>query len=289
MLIIVGVIVVFGCVAGGFAMHHGPFGVLWQPSEFVIIGGAALGSMIIMAPGHVLKEILHGLIGLLKGKSGGKAQMLGLLATLFHLVKVGSYQGSNGLEPHVENPESSDIISKNHDLVHDHHVIEFLCDTLKVIIIGGVPEHQIAELTDMSLDVHSEEAHHPPAVLTKIADSLPGMGIVAAVLGIIITMQHIDGEPAEIGHSVAAALVGTFLGILMAYGVIGPLASKLEFASHETHFKLNAVRGCVLAYARGLHPLLCAEFGRRALPSHLRPSFSELEAACRDGASVEAA
>lgn len=283
MLVIFGILVVFGCVATGYAMHHGPFGVLWQPNEFVIIGGATFGAMLIMAPKHVLKEVFHGLKQSIAGSKTSKESMLSLLLTLFELIKLASYQGANGLEPHVENPESSDILSKNPAILHDHHVLEFLCDTIKVIIIGGVPEHQIAELTDISLDVHQEEAHHPPSVLTKIADSLPGMGIVAAVLGIIITMQHIDGEPAAIGQSVAAALVGTFLGILMAYGVVGPLANKMEFIGHETHYKLNAVRAAVLAYARGLHPLLCVEFGRRTLPSHLRPSFAEVESRCRDG------
>ena len=283
MLVIVGLVVVFGCVAAGYAMHHGPFGVLWQPNEFVIIGGATIGAMLIMCPKHIIADLLHGIKGIFKGSKLTKEIMLGILVTMFELIKVATYQGANGLEPHVESPESSDIISKNDSLVHDHHVLEFLCDTIKVIIIGGVPEHQISELCDLSMDVHEEEAHHPPAVLTKLADSLPGMGIVAAVLGIIITMQHIDGEPAEIGMSVAAALVGTFLGILMAYGVLGPMASKMEFLSHETHFKLNCVRATVLAYARGLHPLICVEFGRRALPSHLRPTFSELESSCRDG------
>ena len=283
MLVIVGLVVVFGCVAAGYAMHHGPFGVLWQPNEDVIIGGATIGAALIMAPKHVLKELVHGMIGTFKGSKVTKESMLGMLVTLFELIKVAAYQGANGLEPHVENPESSDILSKNEILSSDHHVLEFLCDTIKVIIIGGVPEHQIAELTDISMDVHEEEAHHAPSVLTKLGDSLPGMGIVAAVLGIIITMQHIDGEPAAIGMSVAAALVGTFLGILMAYGVVGPMASKMEFIGHETHYKLNAVRACVLAYARGLHPMICVEFGRRALPSHLRPTFSELESCCREG------
>lgn len=283
MLVIVGLVVVFGCVAAGYAMHHGPFGVLWQPNEYVIIGGATIGAALIMAPKHVLKELVHGMIGTFKGSKVTKESMLGMLVTLFELIKVAAYQGANGLEPHVENPESSDILSKNEILSSDHHVLEFLCDTIKVIIIGGVPEHQIAELTDISMDVHEEEAHHAPSVLTKLGDSLPGMGIVAAVLGIIITMQHIDGEPAAIGMSVAAALVGTFLGILMAYGVVGPMASKMEFIGHETHYKLNAVRACVLAYARGLHPMICVEFGRRALPSHLRPTFSELESCCREG------
>lgn len=283
MLAIVGLIVVFGCVALGYHMHHGPFGVLWQPNEFVIIGGATFGAMMIMAPKHVIKDLFKGLLEVFKGTKTGPDTLLSLLVTLFELIKLGANEGANGLEPHVENPESSSILSKNSDLIHDHHVLDFLCDTVKVIVIGGVPEHQISELCDLSMDVHEEEAHHPVDVLTKLGDSLPGMGIVAAVLGIIITMQHIDGEPAAIGMSVAAALVGTFLGILMAYGVVGPIANKMQFNSHETHYKLNAVRASVLAYARGLHPLICVEFGRRTLPSHLRPSFSDLENCCRDG------
>ena len=283
MLVIGGFIMVFACIAIGYAMHHGPFGVLWQPNEFVIIGGATFGAMLISAPMRVIKEIMHNLVLVFKGTNTGKDTMLSVLVTLFELIKLATYEGANGLEPHVENPESSSIISKNPHLADDHHVLEFMCDTIKVIIIGGVPEHHIAELTDVSMDAHEEEAHHAPATLNKIADALPGMGIVAAVLGIIITMQHIDGEPAAIGQSVAAALVGTFLGILLAYGVVGPLASNMEFVSHETHYKLNAVRGAVLAYARGLHPLLCVEFGRRTLPSHLRPTFTELESSCRDG------
>lgn len=282
MFIIIGAIIVVVCIAGGYAMHHGPFGVLWQPNEVLIIGGASLGSAIIMAPVHVLKEILHGIIGLLKGKAEKPADYKALLVTQFELFRLASYEGGNGLEPHVEGPDSSEIFKKNPALLADHHTLEFLCDTLKVVIIGGVPEHQIAELADLSIETHDEEAHHAPSVLTKVGDSLPGMGIVAAVLGIIITMQHIDGEASEIGMSVAAALVGTFLGILAAYGFVGPISTHMEFRAKADRTKLICIRAGILAYARGLHPLICVEFARRSLPSHLRPTFSALEEACRE-------
>ncbi len=282
MLTIVGFIVVIGCVLGGYAMHHGPMGVLWQPSEFIIIGGAAVGACIIMAPMPVLKKLMKSLIGLLKGSKDNKAAYLALLVTMFKLIKVAAYNGANGLEPHVERPEESEIMKSNPALLKDHHALEFLCDTVKVIIMGGVPEYQIAELIDVSMDTHAHEEHEPANVLTKIADSLPGLGIVAAVLGIIITMQKINGSPEEIGHSIGAALVGTFVGVLMAYGFLGPMAAKLESNAHSGHHKFNCIRGCVLAYARGFHPLICAEFGRRTLPSNLRPSFAELEKACSE-------
>ncbi len=282
MLLLLGLAVVLGCVGGGFALHHGPFEVLWQPSEFVIIGGAAVGAMLIMAPPRVLKEIITGILSAIKGSKLNKEKTLALLVTLYKLTKVAAYQGANGLEPHVENPEQSDIFKANPEILADHHTLEFLCDTIKVIIIGGVPEHQVAELADLSMEVHEKEAHEPVEVLTKVADSLPGLGIVAAVLGIIITMGSIDAGAAAVGHNVAAALVGTFLGVLMSYGIVGPLASHLAFRSQEVHHRMNAVRGCVLSYARGLHPLLCVEFARRSLPSHLRPGFSEVEGACRE-------
>lgn len=282
MLVIIGFVVVIGCVLGGYAMHHGPMGVLNQPSEFIIIGGAALGASILMAPIHVLKKLVKGLLGLLKGSKDNKKTYLGLLVTLYKLFKVAAYQGANGLEPHVERPHESALLGENPNLLHDHHALEFMCDTLKVVIIGGVPDHQLAELTDVSMETHHEEEHHPIMVLTKVADSMPGLGIVAAVLGIIITMQHINGTPEEIGQSIGAALVGTFVGVLVAYGFMGPLASAMEFKAMVGHIKLKAIQGCVLAYARGFHPLVCVEFGRRTLPTHLRPSFAELETACRE-------
>lgn len=285
MLVFVGIFIVLGCVMGGYAMHHGPMAVLNQPSEFIIIFGAAFGAMVLMSPIHILKQVAKGLVGILKGSKSSKKSYLALLVTVFKLFKAAAYEGANGLEPHVERPHESSILSANKDFVHDHHALDFFCDTLKVVIIGGVPDHHLAELTDLSLDTHHEEEHNPISVINKIGDSMPGLGIVAAVLGIIITMQHINGSPEEIGHSIGAALVGTFVGVLCAYGFIGPIAGKMEFVAMDGHYKLNCLRGCVLSYARGFHPMVCVEFGRRTLPSHLRPSFAELEGACRGDAA----
>ena len=282
MLVIVGGIIVICCVLGGFAMSKGPMAVLVQPAEFIIIFGAAIGATILMCPPHVLKQLVKAMIGAFKASKSTKKTYLALLVTMFKLFKVAAYQGAIGLEPHVEKPEESAIIGENKEFLHDHHALEFFCDTVKVIIIGGVAEHQIAELADVSMDTHHEEEHHPINVLTKVADSMPGLGIVAAVLGIIITMQAISGSPEEIGHHVGAALVGTFVGVLFAYGFMGPLAGKMEFNALDGHYKLNCIKGCVLSYARGFHPMVCAEFGRRTLPSHLRPTFAELETACRE-------
>lgn len=282
MLVIMGFAVVLGCVLGGYAMHHGPMRILWQPSEFLIIAGGALGSVIVMAPGVVLKKLMGGLLGIVRGRRTSKQAYLALLVTMFRLIRLAAYNGAGGLEPHVERPQESDILKANPELFRDHHALEFLCDTAKVVILGGVPEHQIAELVDASMESHEGEEHEPVAVLNRVADSLPGLGIVAAVMGIIVTMQKINGTPEEVGRSIGAALVGTFIGVLLAYGFVGPLAANLEYCARQTHLKLNCIRGCVLAYARGFHPLICAEFGRRTLPSHLRPSFSHLEQACRE-------
>lgn len=282
MLAIIGILVIFAGVLGGFIMHRGNLGTLVQPSEFLIIGGAALGAMLAMSPRHVLKGMVTALVQLIKDKPNSSARSLRMLVTVFRLLRVASYDGGNALEPHVERPHESHIMQDNPEFLHDHEALEFFCDTVKVIILGGVPEHQISELTDLSLSTHEAEAQEPVTVMTKVADSLPGLGIVAAVLGIIVTMQSIDGKPEEVGHNVAVALVGTFLGVFLCYGLMGPLASKMEFLNHQAHLRLKSLQACLLAFARGLHPLVCVEFGRRVLPSHVRPTFNELEESCRE-------
>lgn len=282
MYAIVGLVVVFAGVLGGFVMHHGHLGTLIQPSEFLIIGGASLGATLAMSPKHVLKGLLAGIKGTLQDQASTPASSLRFLVTVYRLLKVAVYEGSNALEPHVEKPEESEIFKADPAFLKDHHTVDFLCDTVKVIILGGVPEHQISELTDLSLDTHESEAAEPVSVVNKVADSLPGLGIVAAVLGIIVTMQSIDGKPEEIGQNVAVALVGTFLGVFLCYGLLGPLATKMEFLNHEGHLRMKALQACLLAFARGLHPLVCVEFGRRVLPSYCRPTFNELEETCRE-------
>lgn len=290
MLALVGMIVVLAGVLGGYAMHHGPFKVLIQPSEYVIIGGAAVGSTLISTTPATLKKLLQGLLKVVKGSGASKARSLAMLVTLYRLFKFAAARGTMALEAHVEKPEESDIFGADPAFVADRSSLEFFCDTVKLIIIGGVPDHQLAELADVSLETHEREAHLPSAALTRTADALPGLGIVAAVLGIIITMQAIGGPPEEIGHKVAVALVGTFLGVLLSYGFVGPLAANLEAQAQEHHHTLLCLRGALLAFAQGLHPLVCVEFGRRSLPSTMRPTFGELETACReDGKAAGAA
>lgn len=282
MLALLGMIIVVAGVLGGYVMHHGPLKLLVQPSEYMIIGGAAIGSTMVSTTPATLKKMVAGLLHIVKGGTASKARCLAMLVTLYRIFKFAASRGTMALEAHVERPEESDIFQADPAFLNDKPALEFFCDTVKLIIIGGVPEHQLAELADVSLETHEKEGHLPAAALMRTADALPGLGIVAAVLGIIITMQAIGGPPEEVGNKVAVALVGTFLGVLLCYGFVGPLAANLEAQSHDHHHLLLCLRGALMAFAQGLHPLVCVEFGRRSLPSTMRPSFSELETACRE-------
>ncbi|MEO8071597.1 MAG: motility-associated protein [Acidobacteriota bacterium] len=220
MFLIIGFVLVIASICGGYFMEGGNFMVLVQPAEFVIIGGAALGSMLIGTPPSILKR----LVGQLKGLLGGattKADYMELLAMLYQLFKAAQQSGVMALESHFEKPDTSPIMSKYPKFLARHHAVDFLADSVKVIIIGGIGPHDFENLMDLDLEVRHHEAAQPAATLNKVSDAMPGLGIVAAVLGVVITMGVIDGPPAEIGHKVGAALVGTFLGILMSYGFMG--------------------------------------------------------------------
>jgi chemotaxis protein MotA len=278
---VVGMVVVIVCVLGGFMVEGGHVLVLWQWPEFVIIGGCAIGSVVVSAPPIILKQ----LIGEIKhsftnGKETPK-QCLERLATVYRVLRVAQYDGATGLERHVERPKDSEIFKADPDFLKDHHLLEFFCDTMKIISLGSVPPHQVSELTDLSIKSHEEEMHKPISVIQQTGDALPGLGIVAAVLGIVITMGAMSEPPEVIGHKVASALVGTLLGVLLCYGFVGPLAARLNFLHSETHEGLKSLQACMVAFANGAPPQACVEFGRRALPSHLRPGFDELEKHCR--------
>ena len=221
MLFFVGAIIVIGSVLGGFMMHGGQPLVLNQPTEFIIIGGAALGSVIISTPVKILKAVIAQLLGLLKS-APGKADYLDLLAMMFQLFRIIQQSGIMSLESHVEKPEESPILSRYPKFLARHGSAHFLNDSIKVMILGGISAFDLEALMDEDLQVHHAEALKAGGAVNKVSDAMPGLGIVAAVLGIVITMGLIDGPPAEIGHSVAAALVGTFLGILLSYGFLGP-------------------------------------------------------------------
>jgi len=227
MLIIVGLVIVLGSVVGGYLMAGGNLLVLNQPSEFIVIGGAAIGSLVISTPAAVLKAIVAQIKAAM-GSGFSKADYVDLLSLLYLVFKQVQQSGVMSLEAHFEDPSKSPILSRYPKFLSRHEAVDFLADSAKVIIVGGIAAHDLEALMDEDLKVHHDEALRPSAVLTKIGDALPGLGIVAAVLGVVITMGHIDGPVEEIGHHVGAALIGTFLGILLSYGVVQPIAQSLE-------------------------------------------------------------
>jgi chemotaxis protein MotA len=285
MLLIIGALVVLGSVAGGYLMEGGHPVVLNQPAEFIIIGGAAFGSLLIGTPPQILKQLI-GQCKDLFGKPKGKTEYVDLLAMLFQLFKLSQQGGIMALESHFEAPDKSSIISKYPTFLHHHDAVDFLADSVKVMIVGGISPHDLEMLMDEDLEVRHHDASRPAATLNKVADALPGLGIVAAVLGVVITMGAIDGPAAEIGHKVGAALVGTFLGILLSYGFTQPLAGHLEIRNAEhTHYELCIKAGLVAVY-KGLPPAIAIEFARRVLPDELRPSFDETEKFCKNSGST---
>lgn len=275
---IVGLLVVFGAVAGGFGMAGGPFPVLWQPNELIVIGGAALGTLVIAAPGQVMKRVIKTIKAAFSGHAPKKSDYMELLKCLYSIFQVMRRDGVLALEPHLTDPHKSSIFQKFPSVLKDHHTVTFLADSLRQLVDGCSPE-DLMLLFDADMDtLHMEEAQ-PIGLVKMTGDALPGLGIVAAVLGIVITMAHLDGGPEEIGHHVAAALVGTFLGILMSYGVIAPLATSVEVNGQMHHRYLQCIKDGVLAAARGTTPELAIEFARRAIFTDERPSSKELEEA----------
>ena len=285
MFVIVGLVIVFGAVIGGYLMHHGQIGVLIQPNEFLILGGAGLGSMIIANSPAVLKATLTQTIGLLKPNPFGATAYAELLQVLYEIFQKARKDGLVGLESHIETPETSEIFQKYPTFMANHHAVSLLCDTLKVLLTGTVEDHNLADILDVDLDKHHHEAMQVPHAVTAVGDAMPGFGIVAAVLGVIITMGSIGGAASEIGEKVAAALVGTFLGILLAYGVFGPIAKALENRIHAEHDYMLCVRTALLSFARGDAPMTAVEFSRRNIEPHERPSFAELEEMTRKKAA----
>jgi len=283
--VIIGLVIVIGAVLGGYVMAHGHLEVLVQPNEFLVLGGAGLGSMIMANPPAVLKASITQVIGLLKPNPFGAKAYAELLQVLYEIFQKARKDGLVGLESHIENPEGSDIFQKYPSFTSNHHAISLLCDTLKVLLTGTVEDHNLADILDVDLEKHHHEAMLVPHAITAVGDAMPGFGIVAAVLGVIITMGAIGGAASEIGEHVAAALVGTFLGILLAYGVFGPIAKALENRIHAEHDYMLCVRTALLSFARGDAPMTAVEFARRNVEPHERPSFTELEELTRKKAA----
>jgi chemotaxis protein MotA len=280
MLLIAGFIIVIVSVVGGYVMEGGNLLVLFQPAELVIIGGAAAGSLLIGTPPTILKSLVSQIKGLLAPGSG-KEDFKELLAMLYQIFKAAQQSGVMALEPHFENPENSSIMSKYPRFLKRHHSVDFLADSVKVIIIGGIGPHDFENLMDLDLEVHHHEELRASATLAKVADAMPGLGIVAAVLGVVITMGVIDGPPAEIGHKVGAALVGTFLGILLSYGFMQPMANSMELRVHAEGAYDQCIKSGLLAMYKGFSPMVAVEFARRVLPEDVRPTFEETEQLCK--------
>jgi chemotaxis protein MotA len=281
MFILIGILVVLGGVVGGFVGEGGHVGALFQPLELVIIGGASLGSLLIATPLSVIKALL----AQLKGSFGGslvKKDYLELLVMMYEIFNVARRDGLVGLENHVEHPHESEIFQRYPKFLKNHHAVAFFSDTMRVIISGSVQPHDLEDLMDTDLEILHEDELRPSEALTTTADSLPGLGIVAAVLGIVITMASLDGGPEVIGKNVAAALVGTFLGILACYGFVGPIATSMKHRVHESGLYLSCMKKALLSFHKGVAGVIAVEFARRSLFAEVRPDFLELENACNE-------
>lgn len=288
MFAIIGIVVVFGCVLGGFLMEHGPVRVLIQPAELLIIGGAAAGTVLIANPMHILKQLVGGVVAVFGGGKFTKQRYLNTLQMSYELLNKARKEGLMALETDVEQPDQSPVFSKHPEFLKNHHVRDFFCDTMRMAI-SGVEAFDLDQLLDLDMEVHHHGSTQPVSSLSTTADSLPGLGIVAAVLGVVITMGALGGPPEEIGKKVAGALVGTFLGILLCYGLVGPLAANMAKLADDEHAYLQVLRVVIVSFLKGTAPILAVEFARRAIPGHVRPSFQEVEAICRGTSAAPAA
>ena len=277
MFVIIGYVVILGAVLGGFVLAGGHVHSLIQPTEFLTIGGAALGQFLVANPPGVVKATLAAVPSVLKGSHLNKALYMDLLAMLYEILSKVRKEGLMSIENDVESPESSPIFSKYPAIAGDHHAMEFLCDYLRMMVGGNLNAFEIENLMDNEIETHHHEGEVPIHAMAKIADGLPAFGIVAAVMGVVHTMESVGIPPAELGKLIAAALVGTFLGILLSYGFVAPLATALEHKLHESSKMFQTMKVVLLASMNGYAPQVAVEFGRKVLFSADRPSFRELE------------
>ncbi len=282
MFSIIGIVVVFGAVVAGYLMEHGNLKVLMQPAELIIILGAAIGTVLIANPIHILMKIVKGIGGAFGGSRFNKQRYLDSLKMMFELFSRARKEGLMSLEADSDAPDQSAVFSKYPGFLKDHHALHFVCDSLRMAASGGIEAFDADQMMELDMDVHHQEATLPIAALSTMADSLPGLGIVAAVLGVVITMGALGGPPEEIGKKVAAALVGTFLGILLCYGLVGPLASNMAKTADDEHAYYHVLRVMLVALLKGTALTVAIEIGRRAIPGHVRPTFQEAEAHIKD-------
>jgi len=279
MFFIIGLVVVFGSVVTGYLMHHGKLAVLWQPNEIVIICGAALGAFIISNPMDVIKDVGKSMKMLFKGKPYKKSDYMELLLFMFAVFKLIKTKGMLEIEAHIEDPEQSTLFSKYPGVQHNHHAVVFFCDYLRLISMGVDNHYVLEDLMEKDIDGHTHHCHVIGTAISNIADGMPALGIVAAVLGVITTMGSISEPPAILGGLIGAALVGTFLGVLLSYGVIAPMAAFIsKFGEAEIKY-FECMKAGLIGNLRGNAPVVTIEFVRRILGEHEQPTFKEMEEA----------
>lgn len=281
MFVLVGIVVVFGSVIGGYVLHHGNLHVLFQPTELLIIGGAAVGAFIISSPLKVLSSVLKNVMRVLSAGGKSKSEFLEILGVLNAIFTKMRKEGLIAIEGDIENPEKSPIFGKYPTILKNHHALSFVCDNLKVIISANVTPFELENIMDLEMESHHHEAMIPAHSITKIADGLPALGIVAAVLGVVITMGKVSEPPEVLGHSIGAALVGTFLGVLLSYGFVGPVGTHLEHIAEEDMLFFQVIKIALVSFVGGAAPQIAVEYARRVIPSGEKPSFTELEEAIR--------
>lgn len=286
MLVIAGIVVVFAAVLGGFLLENGNIHVLLQPAELLIVGGAAFGIVLIANPAATIRKMLAGALRSFRPSPYNRQAFVTILRMLFQFFSLAQRSGIADLEMEVDDPEKGRIFQSFPSVLKDPHTVTFVCDSLRMLVIGATGAHELDHLMDLDIEVQRRGRHEPVNALSAVADALPGLGIVAAVLGVVVTMGAIGGAAETVGQKVAAALVGTFLGILLCYGVVGPIAARLETLG-ETHIEfLQVIRTAIASFARGASPILAIEYARRSIPEELRPSFAELETTVRKDPKV---
>jgi chemotaxis protein MotA len=273
----IGLTIVFGSILLGYTMEGGNVMVLVQIAEFVIICGCALGAILLANTPSIIIGMVKSTIGLLKPSGFNRKAYTELLQVLYELFYTARKDGLMGIESHVESPETSELFKKYPVFHKKKQAVSFLGDTLKVMLTGTVDDHHLSEILDLDIERHHAQGMAVPSALARTGDAMPGFGIVAAVLGVIVTMGHIGGSAEEVGKSVAAALVGTFLGVLLAYGVVNPIAQAIEHRIHGEDAYMRCIRTAILSFARGDPPITSVEFARRNIEPHDRPSFTEIE------------
>jgi chemotaxis protein MotA len=281
MFAIIGILVVLGSVLGGFSIAGGKIPALFHVSEIIVILGTALGTVFISTPVPILKLMIGKVTSVLKGTPFSAGVYLDTLKMLYELFQLARKDGLVAIESHIEGPEKSVVFKKYPGVLHHHHAMQFLCDNLRLVLVGAVPPHDLDTLMDGEIELHNHHEGAAAGSLQKVADALPGIGIVAAVLGIIVTMSAISGPVEQVGEHVGAALTGTMLGVFCAYGLFGPLATAIEHLNAGEGQFYHVLKAAIVAFAKGFAPIVAIEFARRAIAADVRPSFVAMETACK--------